>query len=316
MYFIRLVFLGCCFLLQQLLTAQVNTLFSGTLPLKDITYKITPQHDTVKLDIYPPVAALNAQHPVVVFIHGGAWAKGDKDLENSYYGRSLRDTLRANGYAVVSINYRLINETTSLSEQVSDCRDALRWIAQHHKDYHFDTRNIGLWGASAGAHLALLIGYANAAEKQNTPSVNYVIDNFGPTDLNKVLKTNAGCVTKTVYKLFLPKLYALREQLILGLTTYDIHTEKERAIETAQLYSPITHLSADRSAPTLILHGTKDWIVPFKQSKKLYKKLQYLAVKSELVKVKKGDHGFTNIAETEIQILISRTVRFIKQHTY
>ena len=316
MHFIRLLFLIYCFFLQQLLSAQENALSPGSFPLKDITYKVTSQHDSVKLDIYPPTTALYTRHPVVVFIHGGAWVKGDKDLENSYYSRSLRDTLRANGYAVVSINYRLVNEHISLSEQVSDCRDALKWVAKHHKDYHFDAQNIGLWGASAGAHLALLIGYTNEPSNQDMPAIHYIIDNFGPADLNKVLKTNAGCVTKTLYRLFLPELYNLREKLILGMTTYNIHTEKEKVIETAQLYSPITHLTADSSVPTLILHGTKDWIVPVKQSKKLYKTLQKLTVESEWVKVKKGNHGFTNIPETGIQELISRTVGFIKQHTY
>lgn len=64
-----------------------------------------------------------------------------------------------------------------------------------------------------------------------------------------------------------------------------------------------------------MLHGTKDFIVPIKQSKKLQKALDKHEIENELVKVRKGDHGFQNISKPELQKLLHTTYLFIRQHT-
>lgn len=315
MNFKKLLYLSSCLLMHFLTAAQENNKEIITPILKNVTYKVTNQSDSIKLDIYQPSKKKYSKTPVVVFIHGGAWAKGDKDFKTNYYMRSLKDTLQTNGYAVVSINYRLVSKKNNLSKQVSDCRDALTWIKQHAEEYNFDSENIGLWGESAGAHLALMIGYTDGLSGQPTFKSDYIIDNFGPTDLNKILKTNASFFTRTIYKLIFPKLYDLREKLIVAMTTYDINTDKEKAVAVAKKYSPIEHLSVAHKIPTLILHGTKDFIVPFKQSKRLRNGLIKNEIKNDLIKVKKGNHGFRNISDSEIQSLISKTLQFIQQHT-
>src|SRR5690554_7413026 len=56
------------------------------------------------------------------------------------------------------------------------------------------------------------------------------------------------------------------------MTSYDIKTDKKKAIEVAKVYSPMEFVTSN-AVPTLIMHGTKDFVVPFKQSKKLKKAL-------------------------------------------
>lgn len=294
------------------LTAQNNK--NSNAVLKNITYKIANTTDSIKLDIYQPTKKVYSKSPVMVLIHGGAWAKGDKEIKDNYYFRSLKDTLQTKGYAVISINYRLVNQRIHIADQLQDCKDALKWIAQQATVYNFDVDNIGIWGESAGAHLALLTLHKpqNTAEKH--PELRYVIDNFGPIDLNKVLKTDASWFTKKTYKLLLPELYDIREKLIRAITSYDINTNKEEAMAVAMQYSPETYLENPNKTPTLILHGTRDFIVAFKQSKKLHKKLTQKTVENKLIKVKKGNHGFRNIPEAEIQKLIQETYSFIQQH--
>src|SRR5690606_3998611 len=172
--------------------------------LKNIPYKII-EKDTVKLDIHLPTQKVFDKSPVVVFIHGGAWAKGDKEIKY-HYTEGIKDTLQESGYTVVAINYRLVSKTVDIVKQVSDCNDAVRWIADNAERYNFDTENIGLWGESAGAHLALMVA-CTANQSKEFPAIRFIIDNFGPTDLNKVLKTNASWFIKKTYKLLLPKLY-------------------------------------------------------------------------------------------------------------
>ncbi|RRA89314.1 alpha/beta hydrolase [Paenimyroides viscosum] len=293
------------------LTAQNSA--SQTTFLKDISYKIV-EKDTVKLDIHLPKQKVFDKSPVVVFIHGGAWAQGDKEIKY-HYTEGIKDTLQQNGYTVVAINYRLVSKTIDIAEQLSDCKDAMRWIVDHADKYNFDTENIGLWGESAGAHLSLMIAYT--AEKSNDlPKIRFVLDNFGPIDLNQVLKTNASWFTKTTYKLLLPGLYDIREKLIYAMTSFDINKNKEEAIAVARHYSPIELLENAPKTPILILHGTRDFIVPFKQSKKLHKELNKLAVTNKLIKVKKGNHGFTKTNKKEIHDLIKETFVFVQQHYY
>lgn len=311
------LFVTLYFLIQySIILAQQPAVGSVKSDLKDITYKVTPENDSVKLDIYLPANPTKKKMPVVLYIHGGAWAKGDKDFSSYYYTTSLKDTLQANGYALISINYRLVDKQHNLSDQISDCRDALKWIIEHADTYHFDVDNIGFFGESAGAHLALMMGYTDKPDASSDFRARYIVDNFGPTDLNKVLKTNAGFVTKVLYKLLLPELYNLREKLIRAMTTYDINTQKEQAVAVATYYSPITYMDTAHHIPTLMLHGTKDFIVPIRQSKKLKKELDKRTVENQLVKVRKGDHGFRNISKPELQELLRTTYLFIQQHTY
>lgn len=279
--------------------------------LKDIPYKIA-EKDTVKLDIHLPKQKVYDKSPVVVFIHGGAWAQGDKEIKY-HYTEGIKDTLQENGYTVVAINYRLVSKTVDIAQQLNDCKDAILWVADNADEYNFDTENIGLWGESAGAHLALMTAF-NTDQDNELPKIRFILDNFGPTDLNKVLKTNASWFTRKTYKLLLPKLYDIREKLIRAMTSFDINTNKEEAIAVARQYSPIELLEDAPKIPTLILHGTRDFIVPFKQSKKLHKNLNKLAVTNKLIKVKKGNHGFTKTNKEEIHHLIKETYVFIQQH--
>ena len=279
---------------------------------KNVTYKITSTNDSVKLDIFQPTKKIHEKSPVVVFMHGGAWAKGDKNIEHLYYMRSLRDTLRSKGYAVIAINYRLVNKSINIADQLTDCNDALKWIINNARKYNLDTNNIGLCGESAGAHLALLMIYKTENNLPETAmNVNYVVDNFGPTDLNKVLKTRASFITKALYKLFLPELYDVREKLVHAITTYDINTQPEQAIQVAQEYSPIHFVENNKQTPVMMLHGSRDFIASFKHSKKLKKKLDNQGTENKLIKVKKGQHGFKNLSEENIQQLISEITFFI-----
>src|ERR1700744_4806743 len=164
---------------------------------KDVSYK-----DSLKLDLYLPDGT--TPRPLVVIIHGGAWVRGDKSLDASYYMRQLRDQLLRNGYAVASIDSTLLSKTAHFPTPIQDCNDAIRWLKEHAAPYRLDTAHIGLWGGSAAAHLALLCGYGAGTR------FDYVIDNFGPTDLNKLFKTHASPFTVLIFKLFIRKIYDIR----------------------------------------------------------------------------------------------------------
>lgn len=114
------------------------------------------------LDIYTPDSASpNNPVPVVVWVHGGAWYRGDKsvgtcDKINFFVGL---------GYVLVSVNYRLSPDPPELQNpdrimfpvHAEDVAAAVAYIREHISTYGGDPGRIALFGHSAGAHLVALI---------------------------------------------------------------------------------------------------------------------------------------------------------------
>lgn len=288
----------------------------------DQVYKVSPSGDSLRLDLYLPNNAVNEKKPLVILVHGGGWAFGDKGLSSLYYTRALKEQLLRNNYAVASIGYSLVNDSVHFPTPVEDCKDAVKWLYSQSEKYKLDTANYGVWGGSAGAHLAMLIAYSDAedfagdSELSNYPSrLNYVIDNFGPTNLNELFKVKLNGVSTFMFKIFVRKLYDIRNKLTYAMTGYHFKKDKEKVIEANALYSPLKFIER-HAVPTLIFHGTKDRIVSLQQSETLKEVLDQHNVPNELVIVEDGDHGFGNIGEEKTDELVLKTVEYIKKHTY
>ncbi len=109
------------------------------------------------LDVYAPRESLaGAGRPVVVFIHGGNWNSGSKNLY-AFIGRRLAKQ----GIVAVIINYRLA-PAVLVSAMADDCAQAVRWTAQHISEYGGDPTRIFVMGHSAGGGLAALLATNNA----------------------------------------------------------------------------------------------------------------------------------------------------------
>ncbi len=102
------------------------------------------------VDLYLPAEA-DQRRPVVVFIHGGGWERGNGAKEDP---PAL--FLVGRGYAVASINYRL-SDDAPFPAQLHDCKAAVRWLRGKAEKYKLDPDRIGAWGVSAGGHLAALL---------------------------------------------------------------------------------------------------------------------------------------------------------------
>ncbi len=105
-----------------------------------------------KLDFYLPhdVLLRNGRvTPVYIDIHGGGFMYGYKELN-----RNFCTHLAQRGFAVFSVNYRLIPSTDFMG-QLSDVLTALTWIKNHLDEYPVSSDRIFLTGDSAGGTLAL-----------------------------------------------------------------------------------------------------------------------------------------------------------------
>ncbi|WP_346986302.1 alpha/beta hydrolase [Chryseobacterium sp. POE27] len=305
--------------LPEMKTPPSTLLPEKTAFSKNITYKTNSSGSPVSLDIYKPKISVSGKLPVVIYVHGGAWAKGDKTVRADNYIESFILKLVEKNFAVISIDYTLVSDKIHFPSPIEDTKDAVRWVRKNAEKYNFDPYNIGYFGVSSGAHLSLLAAYTNDNDfagsselSAYSAKVNYVVDNFGPTDLNKLLHTRLGKVPVAIVGLFFKPIVEIREKLVFGISGYSIKTEKRKAIDYLETVSPINDV--ENGVPTFILHGNKDKVAPLKHSKKLARKLKKENIEATLVVVKDGVHGFGATDKAYLDQLTDEMVNFIMMH--
>ncbi|MBI1348627.1 alpha/beta hydrolase fold domain-containing protein [bacterium] len=257
-----------------------------------------------QVDLYLPKQQLdNKPLPVIVWIHGGGWKSGDRLQQSQLVQFLMRgaDGSALGRYAGVSIGYRLTDEARWPS-QIHDCKAAIRWIRGHAKELGLDPDRIGVVGASAGGHLASLLGTSgDVKELEGTlgefttlsSRVTCVVNLCGPQDFTKGLMLDRSGQPVP------------NDPLVVGLLGGTI-TEQHAAAVAA---SPVTWVSTD-DPPFLTIHGTADAVVHFtSHAKSIHVALQQKQVSSSLITVIGGDHG--SPAKTEP---LQRILPFLDKH--
>lgn len=132
-----------------------------------------------KLDIWLPEKG-DGPFPVILSIHGGGFVACDK-RQHDMIDPMLKGLNR--GYAVVSINYRLIDEAI-FPEPVKDVKMAIRFIKKNAATFHLDPNRIVTWGSSAGGYMTLMTAvFENEKLFDNEKDPNIDI----PTDVSAVV---------------------------------------------------------------------------------------------------------------------------------
>ncbi|GAA4163883.1 hypothetical protein GCM10022286_24980 [Gryllotalpicola daejeonensis] len=149
----------------------------------DITYAVVGGTE-LRLDIHRASAP---DAPVVVYAHGGGWARGSR---TDRAGTRLAG-LAEHGVTVVSVDYRLVPEA-HFPEPVHDVKAAIRWLRAHGEQLGLPTDRLGGWGASAGAYLVSLVALSPddpalegdvGGNQDHSSSLQAVVHWFGQTDL-------------------------------------------------------------------------------------------------------------------------------------
>lgn len=229
-------------------------------------------HPLQKLDLYLPAAG-KPLNPLVIWIHGGAWEGGSKTKCPAKF-------LVAQGYVVASLDYRL-SQTALFPAQIQDCKAAVRWLRAHAQDYQIDPKRIGVWGGSAGGHLAALLGTTKQLKAfdvgghlDQSSEVQCVVDWFGPTDFLRY-----GSPQK-----FDPQDPKNAAAKLFGGPV-------SSKLELAKMASPIYYVQAAQTAPFLIVHGDQDELVPLQQSESFFQALRAAKIDSSLTVIPGANHG-------------------------
>lgn len=248
--------------------------------------------EQLKMDVYRP-ADPKPSMPAVVVIHGGAWISGNKrDMKD------LATALAREGFLAASIQYRLAPKHR-YPAMIDDARTAVRYLRANAAKMQIDPNRIGAAGASAGGHLALLLGFTDtsAAKDQeyagHSSKVRAVFDIFGPTDLGR----DYSAAFDPVF------------QMVLG-------KKRQDAAEEIRLASPVSHVGKG-AAPVFILHGTKDAVVPIAQSKLLAQTLADAGVPHETAFIEGlGHEGASKDPKVQADLTagLARGIAFLKRN--
>lgn len=237
---------------------------------RDIEYANADGH-ALSLDLYTG----KDEAPLLIWVHGGAWRRGSKaSMPLSW--------LIQEGYAIASVDYRL-SPVARFPAQIHDLKAAIRFLRGNVQRWNYNATRVGIAGASAGGHLAALVGVTNrhpelegslGAYPAESSEVQAIVDYYGPTNFLTILKQS----TPHGLGVRIPAL-----KLLLG-------DQPDRLPRLAQLASPVTHV--DRTDPPLLLiHGDQDPQVPINQSHELQGAYRRVGNIAELEVVYGGAHG-------------------------
>lgn len=216
--------------------------------------------------------------PLIVYLFGGAWMAGDRHQVNT----SLLPSLVSQGYAIASLDYRH-SQVAVFPAQISDLKSGIGWLRTNAGNLGFDPGRIGVFGPSAGGHLAALLGTTSGTDhflpegyRVADCAVQAVVDLFGPTDF---LQMDAQSLSDQI----IHDSPDSPESRLVGGAIVD----HEVAVRAA---NPITYIDGSEP-PFLVVHGDQDPLVPHHQSELLASALDEAGSVCTFVTVEGGGHG-------------------------
>lgn len=235
----------------------------------DSVKKDVPYCNGQALDVYYPRKAVYENAPVVMYMHGGGWQINDKASEPNQL--AVLDPMRDKGFAVVSIDYRKLPDNF-FPAPVSDALCSVRFLHAEQKSLGIDAEKIGIYGFSAGGHLAAMVGLLDSQNAFNE----------GPykeqSSRVKAVATLAGIFSFE---------QATRYNNDLKIRYFMNGAEKV-------LGQPVSYVTKD-DPPFFMVHGLQDQYVAPEQDDVLAGLLNNVGVKNEIMHVQNAEHGLGQV---------------------
>lgn len=242
--------------------------------------------------------------PALLWIPGGGWRGADKNMmlgEMSEFARA--------GYVVASMYYRSSGEG-HWPDQLIDVKTAIRFLRANAAKYEIDPDRIGVFGRSAGGHLAAFAamntedGCEGTEWKEFSDKVQACCNMFGPTDIVANMEVEEKKFSDPKFRW-----HSVEETHGGALLGGDPATMKERA----KAASPVNFVNPDM-CPMTILHGNSDPIVPIEVSSDiLYRKIceAGLEDRADYYVVEHAGHGTREFFQDSVKELM---IQFFDSH--
>lgn len=240
------------------------------------------------MDVFTPK---KANGKGLIWVVSGGWFSRPEGINAPFAAPFLK-----RGYTVFAVVHGSQPKFT-IVEILEDLHRAVRFIRANAARFKVDPEQLGIYGASAGGHLSLMQGTAGTQGNPKAPDpidrlssrVRAVACFFPPTDFLNYGSKGTELIDRALQPPFTAavdyKEYDRKKALYVPIT------DPKRLREIARQVSPIYHVTAD-SAPTLLIHGDKDELVPLQQSESMLAKLKEAGVPAELIVRKGGRHGW------------------------
>jgi acetyl esterase/lipase len=248
------------------------------LPLRADEVKVEPDvvygHKDGMALTFDAIKPAKPNGAAILWIQSGGWYSNWVDAKA---WPALAKPYLDKGFTVFIVRHGSAPKYT-IPEAVEDVRRSVRVIRLKAKEFGVDPERLGVVGGSAGGHLSLMLGTtgddgdpkAKDEVLRQSSRVAAVVALFPPTDLRDWVTDPPEAIKK------LPQ---LKPPL-----TFDV--------KLAPDVSPLLKVT-DKTAPTLLIHGDKDELVPIEHSKKIMPELEKAKVACKLVVVEGAGHGFS-----------------------
>jgi acetyl esterase/lipase len=225
-------------------------------------------------------ASFHRPQPLIIWLHGGGWMSGDKER-----GVERIFPLVRSGFVGASVDYRL-SQVAVFPAQVHDCKCAVRFLRHHARLYNVDPERIGVWGASAGGHLASLLAVTGGTPRldgargwpDTSSAIQAACSWYGPSNLSWMGDFPPGVK---------PALANMTADSPEGRLVGGPISERQDLVEMA---NPVRYIDVS-APPILLMHGERDDYVPLASSERLHAALISQGVPAYLHVVKDGHHN-------------------------
>ncbi len=216
------------------------TIPDGSKTTQTVTYKKVGGK-TLRMSIYQPTVKVYDKAPVYYLVTGGGWSSCDRQGMIGFASISM-EALRKQGFAVTSIDYRIMQDGADMADIISDCMDGVRYLVKYADEAGIDPERIVIAGHSAGGHLALMTAIGDQSK--------FVEDSvFGTKYSYQAL----GCVSMSG----LTVCYEVEDRILTAVSHLPQLFKSEEAKHDA---SPIDYIRKDM-CPILVTTGTHDQAV-------------------------------------------------------
>lgn len=293
---------------EELLQLDIEYLETKGEHKLNIHYKET-QEESLYLDLYYPENKGDEKLPVLIFTHGGGWGAGSKQGAARSSHKEFFTKVLEQGVCVAAVNYRLVGKTgTYVPECVSDCKDAMRYLAKQADALGIDANKFFTIGNSAGGHLSLMNALTPPTEQQGDPAL---------ADAEYTILAGLvwyGWTNLELEELFIkdkPKEFPLLPTQSRVVKQSLSEEEKNAVIHEM---SPSTWLTKD-SPPIFIVHGDQDQTIIDKHAYYFEQLGKERGASVDILIVKGAAHGFSKKdIEPSKEEVLDATLEFLLKH--